>query len=111
MLNIIGERLDKSLTQLEMFGPTHENTLANLAEIYTDTISTFRFRIQVTGEHQHLQQPRVANQVRVLLLCAIRAAILWHQVGGRRWHLLIYRKNISAALSQLIKEAKQNFLQ
>lgn len=106
MLQTIGERLDKAQTQVELFGYTHDNTLANIAEIYASTLSTFNFRIQVAGAPQHLQQSRVANQIRALLLCAIRAATLWRQVGGRRWHFLVYRGAMSAALTDLIKEAK-----
>ena len=42
MLEVISQRLQKSRHQLEHFGPTHENTIASLASIYSDTISTFQ---------------------------------------------------------------------
>ncbi len=111
MLNTLGQRLDKSRTALEMFGPTHENTLASLGEIYRDTLSTFNLRIQVFGEQHHLQQPHIAHNIRALLLCAIRAARLWHQVGGRRWHWLFYRKAMRRATTDLIQQAKREQLQ
>ncbi|MCR6652334.1 MAG: high frequency lysogenization protein HflD [Cellvibrionaceae bacterium] len=107
MLNQVGERLGKSRHQVEHFGLTHENVIAGLASIYTDTISTFPFRIQVVGEAQYLQQNRVANQVRVLLLCAIRAAILWRQLGGSRLHFLLYRSQLIKAAEGLLAQAKQ----
>jgi len=82
MLNIISTRLEQSKKQSEHFEPTHENVIASLADIYTETISTFSFRIQVTGDYNYLQQKRIANQIRVLLFSGIRSAILWKQMGG-----------------------------
>jgi high frequency lysogenization protein len=111
MLGTIASRLDKADQQLELFGPTHDNLMANLAEIYSSTLSTFDFRIQVSGDTQQLQQTRIANQIRALLLAAIRSAMLWRQLGGRRWHLLVYRKALNQALSDLIKDAKTGLLQ
>jgi Uncharacterized protein involved in purine metabolism len=107
MLNQVGERINKSRHQLQHFGVTHENVIAGLASIYTDTISTFPYRIQVVGEAQYLQQSRVANQVRVLLLCAIRAATLWRQLGGSRLHFLLNRSQLISATETLLSQAKQ----
>jgi len=36
-------------------------------------------------------------------LTGIRAAILWRQVGGRRWHLLFNRKRYFKDAKGLIK--------
>ncbi len=107
MLGVISDRLTKSRHQVQHFGIAHENVISNLASIYTDTISTFPFRVQVVGEYQYLQQSRVANQVRVLLLSGIRAATLWRQLGGTRWHFLLYRSRLIAATEQLLAEAKR----
>jgi high frequency lysogenization protein len=107
MLQILGTRIEKAKLQAEHFGLTHDNVVANLAGAYTDTISTFQYRIQVTGEFSYLQQTRVANQVRVLLLAAIRAATLWRQAGGSRWQLLLSREKITAAAQELLQEARQ----
>lgn len=106
LLNTIGERLQKAASQAQHFGPSHDNVVANIADIYTDTISTFQYRIQVTGEYNYLQQPRLASQIRVLLLSAVRAITLWRQVGGSRWQLLLYRSKISAANRALLEQAK-----
>ena len=107
MLNQVGERLNKSQHQVQHFGVAHENVVANVASIYMDTISTFPFRIQVVGEYQYLQQSRVANQVRVLLLSGIRAATLWRQLGGTRWHFLLQRKTLIAASEALLEQSKR----
>ncbi len=111
MLSTIGQRLEKAEQQAQLFGLTQDNVIANLAEIYTSTISTFDFRIQVSGDTHHLQQNRIASQIRALLLAAIRSAMLWRQLGGHRWHLLIYRQRLTQATADLVKQAKTDWLQ
>lgn len=102
MQNVIGSRISQAQSQSEHFGATHENVIGNLASIYSDTISTFKFRIQVMGDYNYLQQSRIADQIRALLLAAIRSGTLWRQMGGNRWHLLFQRKKIVAAAEALL---------
>ncbi|MBD2859245.1 high frequency lysogenization protein HflD [Spongiibacter sp. KMU-158] len=65
---------------------------SSLGGVYTDTLSKYKFRIQITGSAQQLQNPNNANRIRALLLAAIRATYLWRQSGGSRLGLLM-RKN------------------
>jgi high frequency lysogenization protein len=95
---------------IKHFSETHDNVIAGLAEIYSDTISTFSFRIQVMGEYQHLQQPRIANRIRTLLFAGIRSAVLWRQLGGRRLKIILYRNKITRNAEQLLEEAKREQL-
>ncbi len=81
---------------------SHPNVIAAIAGLYQETISTFSFRIQVTGEPRHLQNPDNANKVRALLLAGIRAAILWRQVGGKRWQLLLFRSRVGKSARKII---------
>ncbi len=92
MLDLLATRLDAVRLQLEHFPVTHENVLANLADIYAETISTLAPKIMVKGEEKFLSQTNNANKIRALLLSAIRSAVLWQQVGGTRWQLLLKRK-------------------
>jgi high frequency lysogenization protein len=87
LLQVIGNRLDQIQNQVEHFGLTHDNVVAACGALYQDTISTFRQRIQVSGEPTILQREENAAKVRALLLAGIRSAVLWHQTGGRRWQL------------------------
>ncbi len=105
ILNIIGSRIKQAGAQAEHFNSTHENVISNLASIYTDTISSFRFRIQVVGDINFLQQQRIANQIRALLFAGIRAATLWRQLGGNRLQLLLSRKLLSAEADRLMQIA------
>lgn len=106
MLNDLGEGIQRASRQVEHFGMMHENTIGNIADLYKETLSQLSFRIQVTGNPAHLQNPKVANKVRTLLLAGIRAAILWHQCGGRRWHLLIKRKNYVKTIAKLQQDTR-----
>lgn len=65
-----------------------------LAEIYVDTLGSLNQRVQVRGSQAILKRPDVANKIRALLLMGVRFAWLWHQLGGRRWHLLLNRRRM-----------------
>lgn len=92
MMNQLGNNIQSSLRQAEHFHISHESVIGSLADTYQKTLSTLSFRIKVTGNPQVLQNNLNANKVRALLLAGVRAAILWRQVGGRRWQLLFNRK-------------------
>lgn len=80
-----------------------EQTFEQIAALYQDTISTLDHRIQVQGQMDYLQNDFVANRVRSLLLAGIRSAVLWRQLGGRRWRLLFYRKRVQETASEIRK--------
>jgi high frequency lysogenization protein len=103
MLGVVGSRLQSAGQQAEHFSTTHDNVIANLGDLYSETISTFRFRIQVSGDYNYLQQQRIAHQVRALLLAGIRATTLWRQMGGNRWQLLFNRKKISESVDEMLR--------
>ncbi len=85
----LGEDLAGMQRQLQHFPVTHPVILARLADLYCANLSRLRPRITVVGNPLYLQQPKLAERIRALLLAAVRAAVLWHQLGGRRRHLLL----------------------
>ncbi|MFZ1391065.1 MAG: DUF489 family protein, partial [Dokdonella sp.] len=56
-----------------------------------NTLSTLRPRIVVHGHPAPLSDPRRVEQIRSLLFAGVRAAVLWRQVGGSQWRLLLRR--------------------
>jgi len=104
MLNKIRIGITRAQAQAEHFGPTHENVLANFADIYHSTISTLQPRIMVNGDPQHLSTQTTINKIRATLLAGIRASLLWRQCGGSRWHLLLSRKKIQNQTRRLLTE-------
>lgn len=81
--------------QVEHFGQDSSQVHGRLAEIYASTLSTLKPRVMVSGNPQQLQQASVVEKVRTNLLAAVRSAVLWRQVGGRQWQLLLYRRQCS----------------
>ena len=104
MLRKIFDGLERARAQAEHFSLTHENVIANLAHLYSQTISTLLPRIMVNGEHTHLSNPVNADRIRALLLAAIRAAVLWRQCGGNRWQLFFKRRRILEEAQRLLRE-------
>lgn len=96
--------IERIRNQLNYFPSTHGNILAALGELYQATISTLRPRIMVQGEATYLADKARANQIRALLLAGIRAAVLWRQLGGRRWQLFISRRKILETAHRLLEQ-------
>jgi len=78
--------------QVEHFGQDSAQVTARLAEVYTSVLSTLQPRVMVSGNPDQLQQPAVVEKIRSNLLAAVRSAVLWRQIGGRQWQLLLYRR-------------------
>lgn len=78
--------------QVTHFGQESPQVTRRLAELYAGTLSTLKPRVMVSGDPQQLQQPQVVERVRANLLAAVRSAVLWRQVGGRQWQLILFRR-------------------
>jgi len=70
----------------------HVDVTARFAQLYTDTLSHLKPKIMVEGNPAFLTQPVQVNQIRALLLAAVRAAVLWRQLEGSRLRLLFRRR-------------------
>lgn len=101
MLDTLSERLERIHQQAEHFGPTHENVILALGELYQNTLSTLRYRIVVHGNPNLMSSAHMADRIRAILLTGIRFAVLWRHEGGRRWQLLLARKQIKQSLLSL----------
>ena len=108
MLDAIRQGIDTARAQMKFFQndapaeDVHPLLMEKLAELYSQTISTLTPRIMVSGEHGHLNNPAIAAKVRATLLAGIRSAVLWRQLGGRRWQLLFSRGKIARAATELL---------
>jgi high frequency lysogenization protein len=108
MLDDLRQGIDTAREQMKFFegdAPAegvHPLLMEKLAQVYSQTISTLTPRIMVSGEHGHLANPAIAAKVRATLLAGIRSAVLWRQLGGRRWQLLFSRGKIALAAAELL---------
>ncbi len=103
----LAQGIENAIAQAEHFSSTHENVIANLGGLYSDTISTIRPKIMIDGEHGHLNNPDNANKVRALLLAGMRAVILWRQCGGNRLQLLFQRKKLLSTAQALLNNMNE----
>lgn len=93
-LGMLAERINQVHRQLHHFAITDDQVVGNFAGIYSDIISNLGPKIQISGNPEYLKQPLVQQKIRALLLAAMRSAVLWRQLGGKRRHLVFSRKAI-----------------
>ncbi|MBS0847591.1 high frequency lysogenization protein HflD [Citrobacter sp. JGM124] len=98
----LGSSIQGLQRQLDHFGLESDPLLNAMAGIYVDVISPLGPRIQVTGAPAVLQNSQIQSKVRATLLAGIRAAVLWHQVGGGRLQLMFSRGRLSAQAKQIL---------
>ena len=103
LIKIIKSGIARANSQASLFSLAHDNVIANLAGIYIDTLSTFTFRIQITGSQVFLTNPSIANKTRALLLAGIRSAVLWKQLEGSRIQLFFKKNQFLQCAEQLYK--------
>ncbi|MEM8661129.1 MAG: high frequency lysogenization protein HflD [Pseudomonadota bacterium] len=101
MMSVVHSRLEHTSFKAEHFASHVQEVCSSLSGIYQDTLSKLKFRIKVTGSAQHLENSENADMIRAVLLAGIRSAFLWHQLGGRRWKLIVQRKTLLRTSQQL----------
>lgn len=77
-----------------------DTAIAQFAEIYKQTASNTEPRIMVKGSHQYLQNETSANQIRALLLAALRGAAFFRHYGGKRIDFMMKRKQYLEIIEQ-----------
>ena len=97
----LGHLLEAAPVGAAAFADFDGDALRTLEDIYVQTISGLGRRLQVSGNSAALKKPLAATRIRALLLAAIRFAWLWRQLGGRRWQLLLQRRQLWRALQAL----------
>lgn len=106
-LGELSSRITDLNRQLSHFDLLDSNTVANMATIYTDVISPLGRRIQISGSEQFLKVESNQHKIRALLLTAVRAAVLWRQLGGKRRQLILSRQSILNVAQTALDAAKQ----
>lgn len=102
LLNVLRNRLLALSALPEATDRSQQTGLCRLlAGVYVDTFGSLRFRIRVQGDPANLQQEDNAARIRALFLAGVRAAFLWQQSGGRRWHMLFSRRRLGEAVRAL----------
>ncbi|MEK8016513.1 MAG: high frequency lysogenization protein HflD [Candidatus Parabeggiatoa sp.] len=108
MLGKIRGGIEEAIKQTEMYAMTDPNIIAQLAYLYTQTLSTLDYRIKVNGERRFLENQNNAHKIRALLLSGIRSAVLWRQKGGKRLQLIFSRGKILRSAQQSLERLKSH---
>ena len=104
----LGKGLDAINQQAAQFEMTPDAVSNRVGGLYQETISKLPPGIQVRGQQVYLQDSDNAARVRVLLLAAIRSAVLWYQKGGGKWQLLFSRKRYVNQAREWLQQSKPN---
>jgi high frequency lysogenization protein len=88
----VHDGLEEIARQREHFGPVHATVLGRLGDLYAKEVSPVGPRVLVQGNPVYLGQPDLVGEVRATLLAALRAAVLWRQLGGSYWDFLFGRR-------------------
>ena len=102
MVNQVQTALVRLQPKANTLGSTHAYVVSELAKLYADTLSNLRPRVMVQGNPHYLGQAGVVAEIRALLLAALRAAVLWRQLGGRLWDFVFSRRQMAAAIDARI---------
>lgn len=106
LMSELSKGLDRAVSQQQYFDDfLHESVIASVATCYQNSVSQLSFRIRVTGNPTHLQNPKTAEKVRSILLFGVRSALLWRQAGGRRWQIMFSRQKLKHTANQLLDVA------
>ncbi|HSC11102.1 MAG TPA: DUF489 family protein, partial [Rhodanobacteraceae bacterium] len=79
-------------------------TTQRLAKLYSRTLSTLRPRILVEGIPRHLKDPANVDRIRALLLAAVRATVLWRQLGGSQLRLFFRHRQYAMMARGLLAQ-------
>jgi high frequency lysogenization protein len=74
------------------------------ARLYSETLSTLRPRIMVEGNPRCLNNPATVDRIRALLLAAVRATVLWRQLGGSQLRLFFRHRQYAMMARGLLAQ-------
>jgi high frequency lysogenization protein len=101
-LENLTQGLQKIISETDDKGMSESTVIADLAQLYSAVLGQFEQRIIVTGNENYLQQTDIVHKIRALLLAAIRATVLWRQMGGNKLQLFFSQKNIVICLKDYL---------
>lgn len=105
MLDELRSGIEGIQRQVDHFGAAHATVQARLADLYVATLSQLRPRVIVHGNPVNLSNAQLVEQIRALLLAAVRAAVLWRQVGGSQIRLLLRRREYAMLARGLLSRS------
>lgn len=75
-----------------------------LAGLYRENLSRLKPQIMVQGEQPNLGDAHIVARIRTSLLAGVRAGVLFTQLGGSRWQILLQRRRYMNNAARLLEE-------
>lgn len=100
---LIQDKIHQYTRQAEYFSRTHSSIIQRWSELTIELMNRLGARFHLYGRQANLSHEEIASTIRALLLAAIRAAVLWHQLGGNIWLLIFERKKLLLRLEELMQ--------
>lgn len=110
----LDKEVDKLRSDVLLLHPDYEDAADNVlvdydiikmySKIYSNLISPNFPKLIIYGEESYLRRTEFQEMIRALLLAGIRASLLWHQVGGKRYSLMFRYKDIIERARQIISQ-------
>lgn len=107
-LNKLGQRLTQIHRQQHDFQFAEDTVIASMGSTYSDLISPLGQPLKINGKREHLQQVSNQHLIRALLLAAVRNAVLWRQLGGKRRHFIFSRQRMVRAAQSILRELREH---
>lgn len=85
-------------------GGVSSQVFEQFAELYKANLSHLKPRIMVQGEQTHLGSDHIVAQIRTSLLAGVRSGVLFIQLDGGRWQLLLRRRRYQENAARLLAE-------
>ena len=87
--------------------PDSVDAIHEMAELYAATLSHLEPKIMVKGEQRFLEREENVEAIRAALLAGVRAAYLFSNLGGKKWHLFFKRKKMAHTAMVLKAQSSQ----
>ncbi len=99
----LGEEIAKIKSKLSMQENKIQYVCRHLGEWYGKNITDAKiFSIQIFGNKDHLAKESNLIYIRALLASALRACVLWKQVGGTQMNFLFNKSQITICAKQML---------
>lgn len=98
------KKLREGIEAIAGTDPNPLETVPRLAELYSETLSTLRPRIMVEGSARFLEDSSTVDRIRALLLAAVRATVLWRQLGGSQLRLFFRHRQYAMLARGLLAQ-------
>ncbi len=104
LLEALTKGVANAQAKREAGGSLSADVQQHFGDLYSATISTLTPRVLVQGNPNQLAQSTVVGRIRCALLAAVRSAVLWRQLGGSWWDIILRRGAIASVAKDLIAD-------